>query len=831
MKMQHLCCMFLLMWAFSSFAQCIFKLQDEGASAAWSLRTPSTDTLSMSDLYHSGEGKSLHFTSPAYQEPMEPCPAFEARPEIRDWTPFDRLVIDIVNPTGGNGPLRLFVSDSKVPFREGLSFSFDDFPKFGARRYVIPLSLFPPTVDRSDIDIVHFWSSQPKIPLDIYVSGFRLLRADETLEEWPETFIGDLTIIRQRLLDEAKARLADWHTETRNEAQAAFCKRYLAELNTELETLSGELVAPSEEAAANDGFLRKIREIDRGLQGIMRCLDFENTCDEAGQNNPDMLVGLATSMVKIMPRHLPVAAAPAASVELSLARHEWESFQLAVMGRCKGLKNVSVKVDGDLRSQNGNILAASQIQPQVVGFVKTEHVPPYNPDYVGWWPDPILNFMQICDIAEGDVQSFWVRVHAPKGQPAGIYTGTIHITADGAASVALPIKIHVRDFTLPDNTSLPTAIHTSPMNQNWEAQPWTQSKWNSLKFEYADFLADYQIDFDQLYRQGPPDWEIVQYLHNQGRLTAFNLDNVFNGGVSETDFERQMAETIERIRPTYQKAKELGLLNYAYIYGFDERGKDQFPILEKCAQALHAEFPEVLLMTTSYDHSFGLDSVVKTMDAWCPLTPSFDIEKAQAARATGRYVWWYICCGPHNPYANWFVEYAAIETRLLMGAMTAKFRPDGFLYYFTNIWNRNPGIGDGPFTSWNPVSWTVYHGDGSLFHCDKDGHPLPSIRLENFRDGMEDYAYARILEEAIRLTMEKETAEGLSDNERAWLAKAKAALNVPTTLVTTMADYSHDPALLYAWRNAMADAIEASGLHDINPWAQGTFGVRGFTGK
>jgi hypothetical protein len=35
-------------------------------------------------------------------------------------------------------------------------------------------------------------------------------------------------------------------------------------------------------------------------------------------------------------------------------------------------------------------------------------------------------------------------------------------------------------------------------------------------------------------------------------------------------------------------------------------------------------------MTTSYDHSFGLDSVVKSIDAWCPLTPRFDIGKAAA---------------------------------------------------------------------------------------------------------------------------------------------------------------------------------------------------------
>jgi hypothetical protein len=62
------------------------------------------------------------------------------------------------------------------------------------------------------------------------------------------------------------------------------------------------------------------------------------------------------------------------------------------------------------------------------------------------------------------------------------------------------------------------------------------------------------------------------------------------------------------------------------------------------------------------------------------LTPSFDPEKAARARAAGKQVWWYICCAPHHPSANMFIECSAIEGRLLMGAMSAKYRPDGFLY-------------------------------------------------------------------------------------------------------------------------------------------------------
>ena len=61
-----------------------------------------------------------------------------------------------------------------------------------------------------------------------------------------------------------------------------------------------------------------------------------------------------------------------------------------------------------------------------------------------------------------------------------------------------------------------------------------------------------------------------------------------------------------------------------------------------------------------------------------------------------------------------------------------------------------------PFTDWlvHPGNEGVANGDGYLTYVGPDGIPLPSIRLENFRDGLEDYAYAKILE---RMLKERET--------------------------------------------------------------------------
>jgi hypothetical protein len=147
-----------------------------------------------------------------------------------------------------------------------------------------------------------------------------------------------------------------------------------------------------------------------------------------------------------------------------------------------------------------------------------------------------------------------------------------------------------------------------------------------------------------------------------------------------------------------------------------------------------------------------------------------------------------------------FIECPAIEGRLLMGAMTAKERPDGFLYYQISIWNARRPITTGPFTEWDARSWTVYHGDGAWTCVGPDGKPLPTQRLENFRDGLEDYAYVRELEALLKKHASPATS--------GWTTEARAALHVPENVVASLKSYTRDPAAVLAWRDRLAELIE-----------------------
>ena len=135
-------------------------------------------------------------------------------------------------------------------------------------------------------------------------------------------------------------------------------------------------------------------------------------------------------------------------------------------------------------------------------------------------------------------------------------------------------------------------------------------------------------------------------------------------------------------------------------------------------------------------------------------------------------------------------------------------RPDGFLYYQISIWNSKRCISSGPFTDWDPRSWTRYYGDGSWTCVGPDGTPLPTVRLENFRDGLEDFAYAKLLEAKLMArTGGSQLAATTPDD--AWSRRAKELLAVPSDVMDTMKNYTGDPAAVYRWRDAMADLLEA----------------------
>ena len=90
---------------------------------------------------------------------------------------------------------------------------------------------------------------------------------------------------------------------------------------------------------------------------------------------------------------------------------------------------------------------------------------------------------------------------------------------------------------------------------------------------------------------------------------------------------------------------------------------------------------------------------------------------------------------------------------------------------------------------------SVFENDGP-----DTGDPVPTVRLEMLRDGLEDYEYFVILKKLV-----KEKGGNLS---RRKLEKYQELLTVPADVSTSLTEFSVDPSAMEVHRDKLARAIE-----------------------
>jgi len=618
--------------------------------------------------------------------------------------------------------------------------------------------------DREHIDHIYFFSLRPSKDVVFFIDDVRLLKPGDA---WIQEQLDKLDRATRNLERFLQAQHSRDDRRSGRVLSRVLAVRGRAERIAERAagSYSGGIYPLSRAQRDRDMLRSQWRRIHRyGRRYLVERA--EETSQKEGAPH-GLSVWLADSMTKVLPRDVFSAGDFSLSESLALARREYESFQVCVASR-RSLSNVRV-VTSDLRSAGGAVFPREHISAHPVGFVKTHFPQNYKADYTGWWPDPILTFLDAVNVRARDFQPFWVTVHADEDQPAGTYTGKLQLVADDIAAVPIALRVRVYPFAIPQEPSLPTAITVRVPEHD--------------KARFFDFLRAYKIMPDDIYRRQPPPIDDLKLLQRTGWVGRFNLLQMHRL-LATFERDRRMAEVrmnialIQRVEP---ELKQMGLWAKAYVYGFDEvSGEAAWSAMQEAFGTLKRRFPDLMTLTTAHDPTYGLESGVDAVDAWCPRTSGYDPEWAQAARARGKQVWWYICVGPRHPYANWFVEYPAIETRLLMGAMAAKYRPDGFLYWYANNWPSKP-IDEGPYTDWD-TAWKDNNGDGQLFANGVNG-PLPTIRLENFRDGLEDYEYYIFLE------------------------RLGGDASVSPDVVRSLSDYTRDPRTLYRERERIASEI------------------------
>ncbi len=514
-----------------------------------------------------------------------------------------------------------------------------------------------------------------------------------------------------------------------------------------------------------------------------------------------------SSMRRVLPSSLPAAPPGRPVARLALAANEYESFQVVVLPLAGGeLRNVGVEISDLVAAAGTARIRQSDIEWQQVGYVRVEKVwphPAYPEAVAGWWPDPLLP-VESVSVPAGFAQPLWVTVHAPAGTPPGDYAGTVTLRPPGQTATEVAVQVTVYGVTLPVRGHLKTAF--ALMDGYLEKLYGTPLK-PELRQAYGDFVLRHRLNPDDISRTAPPALEDLQRYRDQG-LNAFNILNLVEERGArtwvcwspETVYTAAFKQRLtERLDPYVAALRREGLTERAYIYTFDERGKEFFPIIREYFGMIKERYPEIPTLTTAYVPQDPAVMRDLRVDWNCPVSSVYQFEQAEACRAAGLQVWSYICLGPRYPYANWLADDPLIEARLIWWQAFHQ-KLDGFLYWGLNIWDRrnndrpvDPAAG--PLLQWSITTgapgteWERLHGDGELLYAGVAG-PLGSIRLANIRDGLEDYEYLWLL---------AQSAGGVEGARTACL---------PVT--SSLTQFSRDPAALASQREVIARRLEAS---------------------
>lgn len=501
------------------------------------------------------------------------------------------------------------------------------------------------------------------------------------------------------------------------------------------------------------------------------------------------------------------------SVKTFGIRGEVVSAQIVVAAK-KNLSGVTVEI-GELKSKNGNILAASS-EWNFVGYIPlTENTPNQPVTHLvrqapGKFPEYLMNERQ-ADVKEKSWQPVWLTINIPEKAAEGTYSGKITVKS-GQESQSLPVILTVYPLTMPEERHLDIAewYNTGSFDRFFGIKEAYSPQWFAMLKKIADNFAahrqntfqvpmgsigisladsaDFRFDFSRFD-------QIAQVFWNTGKMKYLETGEVGNFGkerwaskkVYFDDYKVKKSATGEimtmpgedvlpYLLPAFEDhLRAKGWLDKT-IFGIkDEPSIHNAISFNEVSDFVHRYAPDLIRFNAleSTQVIDELEIAIPKLDHFADWYDSYRDWQKQ-----GNILWFYsVGIFQASILPNKTIDVPLIDSRI-MHWLNYKYDATGYLHWGWNQWTEDPlhevgqHIGDG---------WHVYPS--------KDGF-LNSLRWEEMRNGIQDYEYFWLLEN--RISQIKNSA----GSRFKWIDPKQRGKEIASKVVQSFSDRSYNPEVL-----------------------------------
>ena len=447
---------------------------------------------------------------------------------------------------------------------------------------------------------------------------------------------------------------------------------------------------------------------------------------------------------------------------LDAVRGEREGMQFAVLSNSDTSGDLRIDVRAGQRAGAPDahlyrVVAVNHTAPPAEGMFV---VPPRR---LGWIPDVLVPMDLRAKVPTGTPAAdqppltFYLEFAVDRRTSPGSYRYTVEVTPTAGESGTLGVELTVHDVALPVRLPFRTAVCW-----NWSLTDYCgRQLTDDEKRAFWHFCLDYRLSPCAFFSREPSPTPL-----EAAELIDRGLSLVCLMQVSGRSPRPLSDKQKERYAPLLQRwssqLRDCGLDSDAVVLLADEPPESSIDVCRANAAFFKQHFPQlkIWLATRPSDAWAGFADVFDVVTAHSTelyASHSHDEKAARWWRQTrpfpaGEY-WWFHSVEPYAPYTNVRLDNLPIEGRV-SGWQSALYAVDGYEYFWIADWKANKPSKDVPWPERARQWKTGLSGAGTLCYPqevvrDPRGQqrvrPIPSLRLVNLRDGIEDWALLEML--------------------------------------------------------------------------------------